>query len=142
MPNVVRFFLLGIGVLLLLAVRGFEEQLFYDPLLEFYKVDHQSQSIPPLEMGRFFLNLFWRYGLNTALSLGIIALVFQNRAIVKVAALLYAFLGVVLFLLVAGLLLVPNDHVMALFYVRRFLIHPVLLLILLPAFYFQRKTSR
>lgn len=134
-----RVFEIGILVLLLAAIRFFEDQLFYDPLLEFFRSDYLLGIIPPMDMARLMIHLTLRFALNTLLSLGILYISFRDLNIIKFSALLYGILYIVATSLFIYLVLnIERDHYLALFYVRRFLIHPLFLLILLPAFYYYR----
>ncbi|MDT0674984.1 exosortase F system-associated membrane protein [Autumnicola musiva] len=135
---------LGIGVLVifLILVRMFEKALFYDPLIEFYQRDYLHHQIPEFNFWLLLLNLVLRFLLNTVISLAILYIAFFNKNIVRFASLLYLIL-----LLIGGsvfiflLLNIENEHFLALFYVRRFLIHPIFILILLPAFHYYRLRS-
>ncbi len=124
---------------LLLAIRGFEDSLFYDPFLSFFKSTKSNKALPEFESFKLIANIAWRYLMNTTVSLGIMWIVFQKIEILKLATLLYIVLFIAL--LVTFYFLASSEATgqhMALFYVRRFLIQPLLLLILIPAFYFQK----
>ncbi len=126
-------------ILLLAAVRFFEDSLFYDPLIEFYRSDYLLGIIPPMDMAKLMLNLTLRFLLNTVISLAIIYIGFRDLNIVKFSVVLYALLYVIATSVFIFLVLnIEREHYLALFYVRRFLIHPLFLLILLPAFYYYR----
>ena len=129
--------LLGVA---LLAVRMYEDILFYDPLLYFFRSDYATQPLPEIETFKLVLNILFRFILNSIFSLGIIYVLFQKNELVKFASVLYA-LFFVIFLLLFLLFLNTSEgnSYMMLFYIRRFLIQPVLLLLLVPAFYFQLK---
>lgn len=130
------FFLFG-G---LVCIRMLENTLFYDPLLAFFKTDHNTQGLPELHTFRLLANVAFRFGLNTVISLLILWIVFKKIGVIKISALLYAISFFVLLLLFWYLLGVSEaGNTMLLFYVRRFLIQPIFLLILLPAFYFQKE---
>lgn len=130
------FFLFG-G---LVCIRMFENTLFYDPLLAFFKTDHSTQGLPELDTFRLLANVAFRFVLNTVISLLILWIVFKKIGVIKISALLYAISFFVLLLLFWYLLGVSEaGNTMLLFYVRRFLIQPIFLLILLPAFYFQKE---
>ncbi len=134
-----RYVEMGLLVLLLAAIRFFEEQLFYDPLIEFFKSDYLLGIIPPMDMARLMIALTIRFALNTILSLGIIYIGFRDLNMLKFSAILYALLYIVATSVFIYLVLnIERDHYLALFYVRRFLIHPIFLLILLPAFYYYK----
>lgn len=138
-----RIFQIGLLVLMLAAIRLFEEQLFYDPLIKFFRSDYLVGEIPEFNLWLLILNMIFRFLLNTAISLGIIYLAFRDSQIMKFSGLLYGLLfvgGMSIFVFL--LLNIENEHFLALFYVRRFLIHPIFILILLPAFYYYRLSSR
>ena len=134
-----RILEIGILVLMLAAIRYFEEDIFYDPLIQFYKSDYLLGIIPPMDMAKLMLNLTLRFFLNTSISLAIIYIGFRDLNILKFSAVLYALLYVTATAVFIFLVLnIEREHYLALFYVRRFLIHPLFLLILLPAFYYYR----
>jgi exosortase F-associated protein len=131
----------GIVVLLLaiVAIRIFEG-CFYDPFIEFFK--HQQPQLPHYETGKLLLGYCLRYTLTTALSLGIIGLVFKDRQILRLCALLYAAFFVVLIIILYFILSADAPNRMALFYVRRFLMQPLFLLLFVPAFYYQKYMAK
>lgn len=136
-----RYRVLQIGalVLLLAGIRLFEEALFYDPLIVFFRSDYLMDRIPRVDMALLLFNMGIRFLLNTIISLAIIFLAFRDKQITTFATLLYLIIFVVGFSVFTYLMLnMENEHYLALFYVRRFLIHPLFLLILLPAFYYYR----
>lgn len=140
MNRIIKIIFLLVLALLLVLIRHFEDFLFYDPLIYFFKSDYSTQSIPSLNSFKLIVNLTLRFGLNTILSLAILGLLFRDKGIVKLASILYAILFVVLIIGFSFLMFYSeNDNYFSLFYVRRFLIQPLFLLILIPAFYFQRK---
>jgi len=140
-----RYRFIGISLLtgLLVLIKFYEESLFYDPLIDFYELAYLHNGEPQFELPRLLINLSMRFWLNTLISLGILYVAFFEKSIVKFSL----FLFLILFILGIGafiyeLLNFHNGNYMGLFYVRRFLIHPIFLLILLPAFYYQRLKSR
>lgn len=129
---------------LLVLVRAFENALFYDPLLLFFKTDYKSMQLPEMDIFALQMGIALRFLMNTLLSLSILWLVFFDKEIIRISTLLYILLFVVLFVAFSAIIFTSEDtggH-LVLFYVRRFLIQPLFLLILLPAFYFQKYKSR
>lgn len=129
-------------VVLLACVRMFEKQLFYDPFIEFFKGEFQNAELPAYDSFSLFLGLLFRYFLNAALSIAVIYVVFKDSELTKVVSILYF----IFFLLLSGtffsiLKFSENPDYMLLFYVRRFLIQPIFLVLFLPAFYYQKKNS-
>lgn len=134
--------LIAIGVLLaLVAVRAFEQKLFYDPFLPFFKTEFQGKSLPDYEGFKLFLNTFLRYFLNTIFSILLIFQIFKEKKLVVFVSWLYLFLFVVLAIIYFGLLYSKTSDYLVLFYVRRFLIQPLFLVLFIPAFYYQRKSK-
>lgn len=131
----------GFLCVLLLLIRAYEDVLFYDPLLDFFKGDYNNFPVPDLDLLKLNLGVVLRYVFNTGISLGILWFIFKDSEIIKLSVLLYALLFVLL-LMVFNFILYTSEGVqnqLPLFYVRRFLIQPIFLLVLLPAFYFQKK---
>ena len=95
--------------------------------------------LPEFDALKLFGNVALRFLMNTIISLGVLWIVFQKAEIIKLSSLLYTALFIVLFVVYYFLASseATGQH-MALFYVRRFLIQPLFLLILIPAFYFQK----
>lgn len=122
-------------------IRFYENTLFYDPFLNYFKGNYQENPFPDFESFRLFLNYFFRYVLNTLLSLGIIYVIFRNKEFIKVSSILYLLFFVVLIL---ALFAVVNysENAFSLFYIRKFLIQPLFLLLFLLGFYFQMKSKK
>lgn len=124
-------------LILLVCVRLFENRLFYDPFLLFFKGVEKS-SLPAYDTGKLFLGYAFRYLLNTAFSLGILWLVFKDKPIIKLTSLLYIVLFVILALSLFIALHTDLPSLQLIFYLRRFLIQALPLLLFVPAFYYQR----
>lgn len=124
-------------LILLVLVRMLEETFFYDPFMHFFQGCMCED--PEVFPGQWYFNVALRFLINTLISLAIIYVVFQSKAAVKFSALLYLILFVILFPLFIYLMEhVQKDDYLAVFYVRRFLVQPILILLLLPALYYQR----
>lgn len=124
-------------ILALVLIRFFEARLFYDPFLLFFKSEFQNKSLPEYNSFKLYLNLSFRYFLNTIISLGIIHIVFQDRAVLKLSYWLYLLFFAVLMILFFIEINFYKDYLL-LFYTRRFLIQPLFLILFIPAFYYQK----
>jgi exosortase F-associated protein len=142
MPKITKIVLLIILAGLLVLIRAYEDSIFYDPLLGYFKAVQEYPTLPEFDTFNLIINLAFRYALNTIISIAILWVIFQNKDIIKLSVILYGLLFIILFV-VFYLLLFSSEsvHNLALFYVRRFLIQPIFLLILVPAFYFQKKIN-
>jgi exosortase F-associated protein len=134
---------LGVLLLLVLAlvsIRIFENSLFYDPLIAYYKGNFNAMPLPKMHQIKLFTSLGFRFYLNSILSLGIIHLLFKNPTSTKFALLLYLVLGSVLLISFVFMLeFFGETNKMTLFYIRRFIIQPLFLILFVPAFYYQNK---
>ena len=125
---------------LLVLIRMFENELFCDPLLSFFKSDYSNNSLPEIHSFKLLGNTAFRFLLNTIVSLGILWVIFKDKGILKLSIFLFGIIFCVLIIAFSYLVFYSNsESFLPLFYVRRFLIQPILLLVLLPAFYFQKK---
>jgi len=125
---------------MLILVRAFAPRLFYDPFIQYFKNDYLYRAIPVFVTSKLFLNILLRYLLNFAFSLLILYVAFQKRSVIQFSIKFYAITFVV-FMLAFYILLqtgFQKGYLLA-FYIRRFLIQPLFVLILLPAFYYQEK---
>jgi exosortase F-associated protein len=127
---------------LLALVRAFENQLFYDPFLNYFK-EENALAYPEINSMKLYLNLLFRYFLNTIISLAILYVIFKDIALVQFSAILYALFFI---LLLIGFYIYLNhfdeSHKMILFYIRRFLIQPIFILLFIPGFYFQAQSQK
>jgi len=127
-------------ILLLALIRNFEDELFYDPFLNFFKGKYFSAEIPPLDQFKLFADLTLRYFLNTVISLWILYVIFKQMDLIKFASFLYCIFFILLIIsFFVVLYFYAPDKSMLLFYLRRFIIQPIFLLLFLPAFYYQNQ---
>lgn len=140
-----RYRIAGIGILVILLalIRYFQESLFYDPLLQFFASDYLQGETPHFETTGLLINVFYRFLLNSVISLAIIYIAFMDGNILKFSFFLYLILfGIGFPVFMFLIFTIENNNFLALFYVRRFLIHPIFVIILLPAFYYYRLNTR
>lgn len=131
-----------ISVLIILGfgfIRTFEKSLFYDPFLEYFESDFKSLPYPEVNTFKLFTGLFFRYILNSILSLALIYNLFRDVEILKFASFLFVFFLLLLFALFFIIFEYFPDGNWLLFYVRRFIIQPIFILIFIPAFYYQQQ---
>ena len=137
--NKISILIFIVLVAVLVAIRAFENQLFYDPLLEYFKSNFMNLPLPKVDFLKLCFGLFFRYSLNSIISLLIIFVVFKDFAFIKFASIIYVLFFIVLiifFILTYNFF--GEDNKMLLFYIRRFLIQPLLLMLFLPGFYYQK----
>lgn len=132
--------LVALAVLSLIFIRFLESNLFYDPFAFYFKNDYLSLPFPKFEGLTLFLSMTMRYAVNSALSLLIIFWLFKDWELTKFVAILYTIFFLFLIIAFFGLILYTDQYNnFILFYVRRFLIQPILLLLFIPAIFYQRR---
>lgn len=134
-----RYLLAAVLVFCLVLVRKYETELFYDPFLKFFKGDFINNEYPEYDLTRVVLSIISRYLINTIISILIIGLIFWSRKYMLFTS--YVCAGFFLILLPIYIYFVETEFSLGEnmgFYIRRFLIQPILLLVLIPAFYYQQ----
>lgn len=129
-------------VLLLVLVRSFESSLFYDPFLSYYKKQFTNLSFPEINLFQLSFSLTLRFFLNSVLSIALLWIVFKDRGMINFVIFLYV--GLFFVLLLAFFFVYhfyAEEGKMTLFYIRRFLIQPIFVMLFLPGFYYQKKMS-
>ncbi len=139
MGNPFKLILLLILFGLLVLIRVFENELFYDPYLLFFKNDYLHMDFPNREVFKLTVFTSLRYVLNSIISLGIIYVFFKDKSILKFSTIIYAVAYVILLIWFLYFVINPRQEDYYLFFnFRRFLIQPIFLLLLLPAFYYYK----
>ncbi|MDR2122792.1 MAG: exosortase F system-associated protein [Flavobacteriaceae bacterium] len=143
MRRTVQIIGISIGLFLLILVRRFETFLFYDPLLLFFQQNYfNHQDVPEFNTVKLFLSLFFRFVLNSILTLLIIQLWFNDKKITVIS----------IYILIAGFIFFASLYFLSLFtnfglghmptfYIRRILIQPILLLLLILAIYYYKQSK-
>ena len=126
----------------LLLIRFYESNWFYDPFLSYYAYDYLHQPFPAVDMPRLLEDYAWRFGLNSALSWVILRMVFGRTAYDRVILRSYVVLFLVLLFAISALLLLDLQWPMVLFYLRRFLIQPIWLLLCAGALWYFSFTAK
>ena len=139
MNNIFKIVLLMALFGLLVLIRVFENELFYDPYLLFFKNDYLYMDYPRREILKLTLFTTLRYVLNGVVSLAIIYLFFKDKSIVKFSVIVYTVAYLILILIFLYFVINPRQEDYYLFFnFRRFLIQPIILLLLIPAFYYYK----
>lgn len=142
MSKYIKYFWLFLLFGLLVLIRAFENELFYDPYLNFFQNDYLYLDSPRREVLKLTLSTTLRFTINTLISIAILYVFFKDFNVVKFSVLVYFFSYLILLGLFLYFVLNPKQEDYYLFFnIRRFLIQPLLLLLLLPAFYYHRKRT-
>ncbi|QXP65706.1 exosortase F system-associated protein [Polaribacter sp. AHE13PA] len=143
MSKYLKIVLVSLLFVLLVAVRAFQTNLFYDPLIVYFKNDYLYTGIQNIVVWKLVINMLFRYLINSVISLGVIGVLFERKEYLKFAS--YFLMIAFVILITVFVILIKNNFesgYLLPFYIRRFIIHPLFLLILLPAFYYQKLSNR
>jgi exosortase F-associated protein len=126
--------------MLLILVRYFAVDLFYDPFIYYFKNDYLNKPFPDYDTFKLGFHLGLRFLINTLISLAIIAVIFQSKQFVKFSLKFYliAFIMFILAFFIVLKIEIFSSYLLV-FYLRRFIIHPIFVLLLVPLFYFLKK---
>ncbi|WP_016989990.1 exosortase F system-associated membrane protein [Flavobacterium sp. ACAM 123] len=141
--NKLRILLGLVFVLALVVVRAYEDLLFYDPFLNYFKRDFNALPLPSYDSFHLLLGLLFRYVFNMVLSLGLLYTIFRDLTMIKFASILYVFFFLILVsLFYVVIYFYGAQNNLMLFYIRRFLIQPIFVILFIPAFYYQKWDKR
>lgn len=133
----------SIGIAGLIAVRVFEDELFYDPFLNYFRGDFHGSEFPEFHGGKIIVNYVGRFLLNTFFSAWVLHFFFQNKRWTLQSILLMGVVFVVLFPVYLWCVYSRMEiGSLFTFSVRKFIIHPVLLLLLTAVYYYKSKTEQ
>ena len=133
-----RFLYIILGFAALVLLRPIGEAILYDPLEIYFKNDYLTLPLPEMNLLLLGLSVSLKYVLNAFFSLLIIRFALMNREYTEFATKIYSWLYIILIIFFFVLIVwEPINSRLLLFYVRRFIMHPLFILILIPAFYYQ-----
>lgn len=128
---------------ILALIRLYGPSIFYDPFIDYFNGAYLTDQFPEFDTTLLFTSLSLRYLVNSIISIAVIYTIFLNKDGLKFSLIFY-FIGflVLSFFYYFHLKMEFNSGYLVAFYLRRILIHPVFLLILLPTFYYQKKIKK
>lgn len=132
-----------LGVAGLVGVRFFEDQLFYDPLLAFFHKLDKHAPLPDIVWSKLIISHLFRFSLNLLFTLVIVHFLFLRKAWTIQAAVLMILVFLVTFPLY--LYCVYTDFKIGFlfsFYIRRFVIQPLIILLIIPLFYYRKSLEK
>ncbi len=137
-----RWILVLLGIFGLIAVRTMEDKIFYDPFLAYFHQATAKAAVPEFEWGKLILSHIFRFLLNLIFSAVVVHFIFLNRKWTLQSVVLMTLVFAITFPIY--LFCVYNKFEVGYlfsFYVRRFVIQPLILLLIIPLFYYIHKKS-
>jgi len=138
--KILSWLLVITGVVGLIGVRALEDKIFYDPFLNYFHEADKSLAFPAFEWGKLILGHIFRFILNLFFSCLIIHFLFKNKEWTVQGA----FLITIIFVITLPIYLYCIHGKFEIgylfsFYMRRFVIQPLILLLIIPMFYYRKQ---
>lgn len=138
--KILNWFLVIVGICGLFSVRMLEDQIFYDPFLDYFHEANKKISFPEFEWGKLILSNVFRFILNLFFSCVIIHFLFRNKEWTMQGALLITIIFVITFPIYLYCIYDRFEiGYLFSFYMRRFVIQPLILLLIVPLFYYRKQ---
>lgn len=131
------------GVLGLIGVRFMETRLFYDPFLEYFHLADEQYPVPRFDLLKLIGSHIFRFLLNLFFSLVVVHFLFRNRRWTVQAAALITIVFMVTFPIYLACIYTDfKIGYLFSFFVRRFVIQPLILLLIVPMFYYRKHLDK
>ena len=141
--KILKWFFVALAIFGLIAVRIVETQLFYDPFQEYFHLANKNAPFPNFDWIPLILNYLFRFGINLLLSATIVHLIFKNKQWTLQAIVLMLIVFVITFPLYLYCIYTEFEvGYLFSFYMRRFVIQPIILLLIIPLFYYRKQTQK
>ncbi len=138
--RIVDWIIVLLAVFGLIGVRFVEEKIFYDPFLDFFHEANKKANFPDFLWTKLILNYLFRFVLNLLLSVTIIYFIFKRKDWAIQAALLILLVFAITFPIYLYCIYTQFDTgYLFSFYMRRFVIQPLILLLIIPLFYYRKQ---
>ncbi|MCI3938058.1 exosortase F system-associated protein [Chryseobacterium aahli] len=138
--KILNWFLVFLGVCGLFGVRMLEDQIFYDPFLDYFHAANKNINFSEFEWGKLILSHVLRFVLNLFFSCIIIHFLFKNKEWTIQGALLMSIVFAITFPIYLYCIYDRFDvGYLFSFYMRRFVIQPLILLLIVPLFYYRKQ---
>ena len=138
--RILSWFLIILGVCGLMGVRILEDQIFYDPFLNYFHEGNKNIPFPEFEWGKLIISHIFRFVLNLFFSCIIIHFLFKNKEWTVQGAVLISIIFAITFPIYLYCIYDRFDiGYLFSFYMRRFVIQPLILLLIVPLFYYRKQ---
>jgi len=138
--KILNWLLVITGICGLIGVRTLEDTLFYDPFLNYFHEANKNIEFPAFEWGKLIGGHLFRFVLNLLFSCMIIHGLFQNKQWTLQGAVM---ITIVFIISLPIYLYCISDKFeigyLFSFYMRRFVIQPLIILLIVPMFYYRKQ---
>lgn len=141
--KVLSWFLVVLGTLGLIGIRVLEDRLFYDPFLNYFHEAQKNIPFPPFDWGKLIAGHLFRFVLNLFFSCLVIHFWFKNRQWTIQGTILITIIFLITFPIYLYCIYdrFETGYLFS-FYMRRFVIQPLILLLIIPMFYYRKHLDK
>ena len=137
--RILNWFIVVVAVFGLIGVRMVEDKIFYDPFLNYFHEANKRADFPGFEWGKLILNYLFRFLLNLILSTIVVHFIFKNKQWTFQAVILMVIVFAITFPIYLYCIHTKFEiGYLFSFYMRRFVIQPLILLLIIPMFYYRK----
>ena len=138
--KIVNWLFVAAGIFGLIGIRALEDKIFYDPFLYYFHEANKNAVFPEFEWSKLILSYIFRFLLNLFFSAVIVHFIFKNtkwtiQAVILMAIVFAITLPIYLYCVHTKF----EIGYLFSFYMRRFVIQPIILLLIIPLFYYRKK---
>ncbi|CAI8836526.1 exosortase F system-associated membrane protein [Chryseobacterium sp. IT-36CA2] len=138
--KILSWLLVIAGICGLIGVRALEDNLFYDPFISYFHEANKNIEFPAFEWGKLIGGHLLRFLLNLLFSCLIIYGLFQNKQWTLQGAVMI----IIIFIISLPIYLYCISDRFEIgylfsFYMRRFVIQPLIILLIVPMFYYRKQ---
>ena len=137
--KILNWIIVILGIFGLIGVRMMEDRLFYDPFLDYFHLANKDAAFPDFVWFKLVLNYLFRFLLNLILSAVVVHFIFKNKQWTVQAMVLMLIVFAITFPLYLYAISTKFEiGYLFSFYMRRFVIQPLILLLIIPMFYYRK----
>ena len=138
--RIVNWIIVLIAISGLIGIRAMEDKIFYDPFLNYFHEASKKAVFPDFEWGKLVLNYIFRFSLNLIFSLIAVHFIFKRKDWTMQAGILICLVFAITFPIYLYCISTKFEiGYLFSFYMRRFVIQPLILLLIIPMFYYRKK---
>ena len=138
--KILSWFIVSFAVFGLIGVRILEDEIFYDPFINYFHIANKHALFPDFEWFKLFANYVLRFGFNLILSAIIIHFIFKNKDwTIQAVILMLIIFAITLPIYLYCINTKFEIGYLFSFYMRRFVIQPLILLMIIPLFYYRKQ---
>lgn len=140
--KILRWFLVASAIFGLIAVRMLENKIFYDPFLYYFHEANKNAHFPEFEWLKLVVNHLFRFLLNLIFSCAAVFFIFKNKKwTIQAAVLMLIVFAITLPIYLYCIHTKFEIGYLFSFYMRRFVIQPLILLLIIPLFYYRKQMA-